>query len=410
MIKDIPARLVETKAEATAQEERLAELRVERRELMRNADNLKRQGGAEIVPESGFLRIEIPEDEPGVADFYNPGYDLVSTQTIADLERGSPDVAKALREAFQQRHGIWVRQGARSFINGLTLDKALTTSMLRRSALYAQAGEVKRREGELGKNSEQIGRLRDAARARAELLERAVSLEGMPLICEKREYLGQKGGIYSLWIANSPVLRYEAGGSCRMLQAKRRDAPMRLVPISLGQKARETARGVFEIVNGDFCDACGIGLYGRAEEESRGLFQRVTDGVEILPSACAETSLQAVCSENGARSNRETERVMPRTWGQEYIAKFNPREIVEGELRGSGGYYRGFVFEKIIAVEFSQDEAATYFFERERFEELRATPRTQLLESRPAGFLGRVVHTQNRDTWREAVFDKLTKD
>lgn len=206
---------------------------------------------------------------------------------------------------------------------------------------------------------------------------------------------------YSIWLETSPVFLY-SGGRLWYLHTSRKDQPLQLVSASIddviGPENTRLAGMLLGLEEDKFCTDQGYTLEGEAERFAADRFEQVMTGVEILPSEDSPDGYKIIQRRNG-----EPHPDQPRHWGQVHLVQLRPDRIVTGELLGSGGSYKAYVFGDKTVVEFDQEKRATYLFETGYFENLRVWKRSRILENNPAGFEGRIIHAENKELWREQI-------
>ncbi|MBT4804561.1 hypothetical protein HON71_00130 [Candidatus Woesearchaeota archaeon] len=214
---------------------------------------------------------------------------------------------------------------------------------------------------------------------------------------------------YSMWIENSPILLYSEE-NFHYLSTNRKDEPFE---INLANqltrrrllKAVDDAKERVSFNEGDLITYSGIPIVGDNAIYASEIFQKVFTGIKILPRPEEPQGYQEKV-ENG---KNEAE-IVYRHWGQIYLSKLGPEDVNQGEILGSGGSYKAFLFfRNKLVVEFDQEDRATYLFDPESFNELRMANRSKLISENPEGFYGRVIHHENRELWKEQVEDFLTR-
>ena len=91
------------------------------------------------------------------------------------------------------------------------------------------------------------------------------------------------------------------------------------------------------------------------------------------------------------------------------MASLNPDVVTDGQLLGSGGHYKAYVFGNKTVVEFDQEAHGTYFFDTEYFTTLREWSRSEILTEKPEGFYRRIIHPKGKwDLWRDRVEEFIT--
>jgi len=211
---------------------------------------------------------------------------------------------------------------------------------------------------------------------------------------------------YSLWIGNSPVFLYE-GEKIAYLHTKRKDDALEIKRINTKKiigDDRALAISLSNLKKGSFCNEKGYVIAGENEEIVANIFEQVLTGKKILPRPKTATGY-VVKTEH--RHSNGTSEIKFRHWGQIYLAKSGPDKITEGQLLGSGGSYKAYVFGNKTVVEFDQPSRATYLFESDYFNKLRIWYRSDLLTRKPEGFEGRVIHHDDRDDWKASIDDFL---
>jgi hypothetical protein len=56
-----------------------------------------------------------------------------------------------------------------------------------------------------------------------------------------------------------------------------------------------------------------------------------------------------------------------------------------------------------VLAEFDQEDRATYVFCKDYFDVLRVRPRSEIIKEKPRGFIKRIVHTSDRETWIKQI-------
>ncbi|MBW2978363.1 hypothetical protein KY331_05960 [Candidatus Woesearchaeota archaeon] len=230
-------------------------------------------------------------------------------------------------------------------------------------------------------------------------LEQTLHTNALTPVVRKGSYIGNK--FYSLWIANSPVFLYQDNGVFS-LKTCRKDKPLEL--IASGSVPPVTERlGLLN--DGNFYNSDGHPLYGTAEEIAADIFLQVMNGKEILPAP--QQAEGYIVKTEKRKKNDLADRY--RHWGQIFLGQLEPDEVVDGQILGSGGSYKAFVFRKKTVVEFDQEDHATYLFDTDFFNSLRHWNRQRILDQNPAGFQGRIIHEGSRSVWKTSVTDYLNK-
>ena len=249
-------------------------------------------------------------------------------------------------------------------------------------------------EVEIGRRDHQINYLQNARRI----------LSSSPVIKKYSAVLDDRP-FYSMWMETSPVFLY-ADGRLLYLHTARKDKPLQLVSASLdevvGPENTKLAQILLGLEEDKFCTDQGYVLEGEAERFAADRFEQIMTGVEILPSEDSPDGYRVIQRRDG-RENPD----QPRHWGQVHLVQLRPDNIVTGELLGSGGSYKAYVFGDKTVVEFDQENRATYLFDTGYFENLRVWKRSRILSDSPPGFEGRIIHSANKDLWREQVSDFL---
>jgi hypothetical protein len=209
---------------------------------------------------------------------------------------------------------------------------------------------------------------------------------------------------HSLWIADSPVFRYE-NGDFKYLFETRKDRPLKLKTarerMVIDESDLDLAQKLIGLEEGDFCNYRGFCLIGDESERASAIFDHVMNGAEILPNPSEPSGYIIKGQRIRGAGNGESEKLRP--WGQDYLASLKPTKVTQGELFASGGFYIAYSFGDRTVVEFSNENRATYCFDTLYFESLSGWNRATLLHNCPPGFNGRVIHKKDRGEWENAV-------
>jgi hypothetical protein len=250
-------------------------------------------------------------------------------------------------------------------------------------------------------------------------LETLVKLLNLSPRIEKEDLSGYYGDkFYSLWWgltkewwenfnAKSPILLCEEG-QLKYLYCRRCDDPLEL--LTLRRVDGKDSTGKYE--EGCFYDLAGHKLPDTFVRSVSEIFHQVKIGVEILPRPKEPKGYKIKKTrtvedeENGAQKKT----FIPRTWGQLFLAEQSPDKVVLGQILGSGGSYKAYTYGDKVVVEFDQEAHGTYFFERAYFESLKIWSRSDIIQSKPKGFYGKIHHIDNKkDLWKKRVTKFLSQ-
>jgi hypothetical protein len=160
---------------------------------------------------------------------------------------------------------------------------------------------------------------------------------------------------------------------------------------------------------GDFITEEGVLVVGEAATTLGELFEAIRAKSSILPSHDISRTLSRLqnSSESGRTSNYYT-----RHWTEDFIKSFSPESIESGALQAEG-QWKIFVFpnkDRIIA-EADHVGAATYVGTLEALPHFVALSRTDILQTPPRGFIGRILHQgeneADNEQWKQAIRNVL---
>jgi hypothetical protein len=209
---------------------------------------------------------------------------------------------------------------------------------------------------------------------------------------------------YSLWHERSPVFQV-CHNVLRFLACERADEVIAFDVISLHRIDaihQECVKpGPDGLSDGEFCVDSGRRIPVALVPHVARVFQAVADGEQVLGR---DTSVVTKTLRPGGGTGPA---VRDRPWSQQYLSTLKPAKVLEGELRGSGNRYVAFRFGRLIVVEFDAEAHATYLFRADRFATLRDWPRQHLLDQKPKGFLGRLIHREDPETWKANILQAI---
>lgn len=381
--------------------------------LVSGSDKLKIK---EIVPISyGYkIRCEIPhpESEPG-----NPETLFVSLEALNDDEEFNPGEnfdPKGLVEIQHYRFGKHLGKVYNSPVGSDSLRVPVLGERLRARAAFnsrraginkqvqdlaakingLQTSIVSSREGMDNLIGENSTNQKEAAYARGAL--QALQNREMP-------YFEKTDGYYTLKFAGSRVLRVDDNSSFTAIEAPSKQKPFVAI-LWNGLKNQSLAKHIFGLSRGDFYTTQGYKLSEQAEVQAKEFFRMVENGIEIFP--IDERPGYKIPEEEGEHKEEQK-----RYWGQTFLESLHPERIEDGQLLGSGASYRAYFFGQRVIVEGNEGGRATYLLSANEFDTLRHLPRGQILESKPQGFEGRVIHPgetdEDRQTWQEGIREYL---
>lgn len=209
---------------------------------------------------------------------------------------------------------------------------------------------------------------------------------------------------YSAWIGESPVLMYSEG-NFYYVASNRKDEPLKINLVTAPaakahlKNAVSKAQKELSFKEGNFITYNGMPLIKGNETYAAELFQKIFQGIEILPRPEEPKGYY----EKAQQSEGTESEIVYRHWGQIFLSMLSPDEVKQGEVLGSGGSYKSFKFGEKVVVEFDQADRATYLFDTASFDKLRTRNRSELLNENPSGFYGRVIHHENRDLWKDGI-------
>jgi hypothetical protein len=214
--------------------------------------------------------------------------------------------------------------------------------------------------------------------------------------------------IFSLWLLdksgrNKPELVYMLDKDCKPahIYGRRKDQGLQAsTKYSNLSRGFDTAIKYHELKPGTIITRHGNVIEGEPADYAMEFFQKVQGSIPVLP--CPESPTGYIIKGPKGGEDEIKRRIDPRTWGQEYIHEQNPAAIQQGSVFGTGGDYLIYNFGKLVIVEPSETNRATYIFNAERFEELRQRYRIELIMEQPEGFLDRLVH-DDKQKWESDV-------
>ncbi|MDO8661350.1 MAG: hypothetical protein Q7K43_05665 [Candidatus Woesearchaeota archaeon] len=232
-------------------------------------------------------------------------------------------------------------------------------------------------------------------------LNRCAFAVGRSLEIAKKNYsINNRTSFHSLWLGSSPVFRV-SGDSLEFLAVSRQDDPFKIyqLPCFLSAIELRLSQHFFGLAKGSFCDDSGYALAGKNNALAKDLFNRVERGIEVFPRS------EELCTDDREVLGSGNPNIIDyRHWGQEYIHSLGPDGEFEGEVLGSGGAYKLFVFSRkgLVLVEFDQIDRATYVFNTNYADELRIRNRRSIIEEKPEGFIRRIIH-DNQVSWKQKL-------
>ncbi len=146
----------------------------------------------------------------------------------------------------------------------------------------------------------------------------------------------------------------------------------------------------------------------RGKDSIDSIFSKVRDGVTILPNP-DQTSDEVFTQDSGGELKIRG-LIMPRHWGQEYLATLATGPIVEGELFTTGFQYRAFPIDHLVVAEANLEATATYVFNKIEFDRLRRLSRSEIMQQEPNGYVGRIIHVSNRGEWKVRLHEILVRE
>ncbi len=211
---------------------------------------------------------------------------------------------------------------------------------------------------------------------------------------------------YTLMYADSPVLQRMPDGTYEHIATTAKAKPFQIKKAH-SIKDETLAVKIQELGSYDYVTHSGIKLYGTARDIAEEVFTEVRTGTEIFP----EDNEQGYRIKVVRHPGEEHEPSTPRHWGQSHLMSLQPTRVTNGLLLGSGEHSKAYHFEHVVVVEANETGRATYFIDAGQFERLRMLSRHAIIEGKPDGYLGRVIHTgegeAERQRWMEQVHELL---
>lgn len=172
------------------------------------------------------------------------------------------------------------------------------------------------------------------------LLEKLVSLESKAPEIRKGGYYRNR--FYSLWLGDHKVLFYKNPKEALFLQSNRKVDPLKIELINIDFNS-STYRGIslLEATPGDFFTGQGYILKRNQSNYASEVFEQVMTGEVILP---VPNEGKGYIIKKQEKTKKEEKECLFRHWGQLYLRDLSPEEILEGQLLGSGGSYKAFVY------------------------------------------------------------------
>ena|SRR3989344_1076537 len=232
---------------------------------------------------------------------------------------------------------------------------------------------------------------------------------------------GERKNHYSLWIElkdtfldeSSPVVRYQVNTG-EYLFSTRKDSPLKIkiFPLTINRYKRkysleeiELSKELLGLHERDFMSLRGYILAQHQREIAEEIFRKVQEGIEILPR---QYTKKGYSEKRGIREKCQNKTpILKRVEGVKFLESLNPDEIIQGNLLASGSAYVAYRFEDKIVVESDESQRATYIFTEEEFDNLRHRNRQTILETRPNGFVERMIHRSNNKRWERKILELI---